>query len=115
MLKKMYVVKQKEEFNDIIKKGKFIKDNNFVIYYKDNNKGFDRYGVTVGTKLGNAVFRNKYKRKIRAIMYQNMNVNNKGRDHIVMFRQNGSSLSFNELSESFKNLKNKLGGKTNEK
>ena len=83
-MKKKDIVKSKIDFNKIIKTGKSVSNNCFVIYYKDNNIDHSRYGISVGTKLGNAVFRNKYKRKIRMIITTNKNVLEKeNKDYIV--------------------------------
>ena len=62
-MKKKDIVKNQRDFSKIIKTGKKVSNNSFVIYYKVNNIGHSRYVISVGTKLGNAVFRNKYKRR----------------------------------------------------
>ena len=36
-MKKINIVKENREFNDVIQTGKFIKNKYFVIYYKNNN------------------------------------------------------------------------------
>jgi len=104
MLKKDYIVKKKIEFNDIIKTGKVFKNKMFVIYYKDNNLEHDRFGITVGTKLGNAVFRNKYKRKVRAVVFEYMKNNQKKQDYIILLRKGATLVSFEELQNSFNKL-----------
>ena len=86
-MKKKDIVKSKIDFNKIIKTGKSVSNNCFVIYYTDNNIDHSRYGISVGTKLGNAVFRNKYKRKIRMIITTNKNVLEKeNKDYISDFK-----------------------------
>ena len=65
-MKKKYIVKTREEFNCLIKTGICSKNKYFVIYHLPNNKSYDRFGISVGKKIGNAVTRNKYKRKIRS-------------------------------------------------
>ena len=65
---KLYIVKTKRQFEDIITTGKCYKNKYFVIYNKDNNLKYDRFGISVTKKLGNAVFRNRYKRIIRSIV-----------------------------------------------
>ena len=41
-MKKLYIVKKKEDFNTIIKKFPMIKNKYFVIYYRKNNLKYDR-------------------------------------------------------------------------
>ena len=107
MLKKIYIVKKKEQFNDIIRTGKVIKNREFVLYYKENHLDFDRFGISVGTKLGNAVFRNEYKRKIRAIIYQNKRNkqnNQKNKDFIIILRSSAKNATYQELNSSYNEL-----------
>ena len=108
-MKKKDIVKSKLDFNKIIKKGKSISNSSFVIYYMDNDIGHSRYGISVGTKLGNAVFRNKYKRKIRMIITNNKSIlEQKEKDFIVIFRKAGISLEHKTLEKKFVELANCL-------
>ena len=108
-MKKNEVVKSKIDFNKIIKTGKSINNDSFVIYYKDNEIGYSRYGISVGTKLGNAVFRNKYKRKIRMIINNNKNIlKEHQKDFIILFRKAGTNLEHKKLEKKFIELINKL-------
>ena len=67
-MRKLYIVKTAKEFNDIIKNGICLKNKYYIIHYKSNDLKYDRFGISVSKKLGNAVFRNKYKRKLRTII-----------------------------------------------
>lgn len=107
-MKKLYVVKTSREFNEIIANKKYLKNNDLVIYYKPNNKKYDRYGITVGTKLGNAVFRNKYKRKLKAIIDNNKKDYVFKRDYIIMLRKGAIDKSYQDLEKSYLQLINKL-------
>ena len=73
-MKKKYIVKNSRDFEKIIKEGKCKKNQSFIIHSKQNELEYDKYGISVSKKLGNAVFRNKYKRKIRAIIDNYKNV-----------------------------------------
>ena len=108
-MKKKDIVKSRIDFNKIIQTGKKVSNECFAIYYKDNNISKCRYGVSVGTKLGNAVFRNKYKRKIRMIITTNMNLLNKeNKDIIIIFRQSGIDKAYQELDNKYINLIEKI-------
>jgi ribonuclease P protein component len=99
-MKKKNIVKTKEEFNNLINGGLSKKNKYYVIYYKENNKGYDRFGISVGKKIGNAVIRNKYKRKIRSIIdiYRKSYVNS--RDYIIILRSSALSITFDEMKEN---------------
>ena len=86
-MKKSYVVKKAWEFDEIINKGICKKNKSFVIHSLKNNLPFDKYGISVSKKLGNAVFRNKYKRKIRAILDANKNVFQNDTDYIIIMKK----------------------------
>lgn len=108
-MKKKEIVKSKIDFNKIIKSGKKISNDYFAIYYMDNNNAISRYGISVGTKLGNAVFRNKYKRKIRMIITTNKNILiNEKKDLIILFRKRAIDKPFKNLEEKYIELANKI-------
>lgn len=100
-MRKLYVVKKNYQFDEIIKKGNCIKNKYYVVYHKDNNLPYDRYGISVSKKLGNAVFRNKYKRKIRSIIdnYRKLYINSK--DYIIIIRKEAIDKSFHTLEKEF--------------
>ena len=96
-MRKAYVVKNSYEFNDLIKTGKSLKNKYFVVYYKNNKLGYDRFGISVGKKIGKAFFRNKYKRRIRNILdiYKKDYINSL--DYIIILRSRALTLDFKEL------------------
>ena len=78
-MRKLYIVKNNNEFENIIMNGNCIKNKYYIIHSLPNKLPYDRFGISVSKKLGNAVFRNKYKRKLRAIIdnYKKNYINNK--------------------------------------
>ena len=105
-MKKLYIVKNNYQFEEIIKKGKCKKNKYYVIYSKDNELPYSRFGISVSKKLGNAVFRNKYKRKIRSIIdnYRKLYINSK--DYIIIIRKGAIDKSFDLLEKEFIALMN---------
>lgn len=84
-MNKKYILSNKQLFNDVIKKGKMVKNNVYVIYFLPH---FEiKIGITIGTKLGKAHFRNYHKRIIRSICYQNINKIKPG--YFVIIGRNG--------------------------
>ena len=107
-MKKEEVVKKTREFDYIIKKGQCKKNNEFVIYYIDNEKEYNRFGISVSKKIGNAVTRNYYKRVIRNICDKSKNLYSKGKDYIIIMRKGLISLEFSEAQKSFNDLLEKI-------
>jgi len=103
-LKKKYIIKQNKEFEKIMKNGKCKKNRSFTIFSLENNNPYDKYGISVSKKLGNAVFRNKYKRKIRSIIdnYKKNYIN--GKDYIIILRRGALDRTFQELEKDYIDL-----------
>lgn len=106
-MKKINVLKNNRDFNRIIKTYKGHKYKDFVIYIERTNEEIPHFGISVGKKIGNAVTRNKYKRRIRAIIdkknYQ------KGINCIIILRKSILEREYieieNALLKAFKDLK----------
>ena len=98
-IRKYEIVQKNQEFNSIIKTGKYKKNNFFVLYYIDNNFDYPRFGITLPTKIGNAVTRNKLKRQLRAIIDKNKLLFKSGKDYIIIIRTNAIDLKFYEMEE----------------
>lgn len=103
-MKKKNIVKTKEEFNMIIKSGICNKNKYFVVYSMKNEKKYDCFGISVGKKIGNAVVRNKYKRKIRSIVdiYRKDYINSQ--DYIIILRSSCLSIPFDEMKNNLISL-----------
>ena len=89
-MKKLYIVKNQYDFDRIINKNNSIKNKSFIIYKENNNLPYSRFGISVGKKLGNAVYRNKMKRKIRAII-----------DHLRKYAKDNT---YSELNKALEEL-----------
>lgn len=63
------ILKDNRNFLALYKKGRYIASKYTVIYVMPNNRPYNRFGITAGKKIGNAVCRNRAKRLIR-LAYQ---------------------------------------------
>lgn len=103
-MKKQNIVKNNYEFNNIIQKGKYKKNKYFIIYFIESNLDKYRFGISVGKKIGNAVIRNKYKRKIRSIVDNNKKYYQKNSDYIIIMRKACLDASFDEMEKKYISL-----------
>lgn len=103
-MKNKYIVKDKREFNNIIKNNKFIKNNFFILYMKENNLNYNRFGIAISKKLGNAVFRNKIKRRIRNLIKENILLFSKSYDYIIMIRRGKDNYNYQILKKELQSL-----------
>ena len=103
-MKKKYIVKENKDFEKIINEGKLRKNRSFLVYSLDNNLTYNKYGISVSKKLGNAVFRNKYKRKIRSIIDNLKKDYNIGKNYIIITRKGALDKNYQELKNDLSNL-----------
>lgn len=103
-MKKKFIVKENKEFQNIINNGICKKNKSFVIYSLENELSYNKYGISVSKKNGNAVFRNKYKRKIRSIIDNCKKDYNNGKDYIIILRRGAIGKSFEELKKDYLQL-----------
>ena len=60
-------VKENGDFRRIYRRGRSAVSGGVVVYCLKNRKGMSRLGVTVSTKLGHAVVRNRVRRRLREL------------------------------------------------
>lgn len=112
-MRKFEVVKKNDEFNDIIKSGKYLRNHFYNIYYKDGNSDYPKFGLAVSKKFGTAVERNKIKRQLRTLIDHNKNLFSKRHNYIIMVRGGVKDLTYQEMEIQLVQLLEK--GKFNEK
>lgn len=103
-MKRIEMIKDKNQFNNIIRHGKFNKDKNFVIYYTDNVSSKSKFGIAIKKSIGSAVIRNRLKRQTRSIVDNNRNLFKNSKDYIIMIRDGCLKCSFNDMNESLINI-----------
>lgn len=103
-MKKYEIIKDKREFDNIIHNSPYSKNKYYVIYNKERENKFSRFGIAVGKKIGNAVTRNRVKRQIRAIIDNNKNLFQNSKDYIIIVKKTFLDLSFSEMEKELKSL-----------
>lgn len=101
-MKKQNIIKSSDDFNKILKyKNQFCSKYAYLYIY--NNENNYRFGICVSKKIGNAVVRNKYKRRIKDIIDKSgLLFHNK--DYIIILKQKVKEASYKELKEDILNL-----------
>lgn len=101
-------VKENYEFRRIYRKGKSAVSPQLVIYCQRNRRGQSRLGVSVSTKLGCAVVRNRVRRRIREIYRLNKAKMLPGYDLIVVARVRAVETDYQKLDRTYLRLLEQL-------
>lgn len=101
-------VKENYEFRRIYRKGKSAVSPQLVIYCQRNRRGHSRLGVSVSTKLGCAVVRNRVRRHIREIYRLNKAKILPGYDLIVVARVRAVETDYQKLDRTYLRLLEQL-------
>ena len=96
-MKKINIVKKKADFNRIIKKRQVINSRFFIINSEKSDN--TRFGITFTKHIGNAVTRNKLKRRIKSIIDNNRNSYSKNRNYIIIAKKDVVNLKYSELEQ----------------
>ncbi len=100
---------QNHEFRRIYAKGRSAATPLVVLYCRRNGSGLNRYGITVGTKLGKAVVRNRIRRRLREIYRLHEAAFSAGWDIVAVARSRAVEADYAELEKYFLRAADRLG------
>ena len=92
-MRKNYRVKSEKDFNAIFKRGQSFANRKFVVYM------LEKVGISVSKKLGNAVVRNRIKRKIRHVLMQHQKQLVQA-DFVVIARKGVEQLDYHQVEQN---------------
>ena len=99
-IKKEYRIKKEKEIDKVFKAKKSVGNKFFVIYQiKNDETNHFRFALSIGKKYGNAVSRNKIKRRIREIIRLNLNLL-KNKDYVLVVKPTARNLNFEEIEKN---------------
>lgn len=98
-------IKANDDFATTIKKGRTQRDQSYVIHYNTNSLNYTRVGISVSSKLGNAVVRNHIKRQIRSMCDELIDYN-QSLDIVIVAKQGFLTNSYNDNKTSLNKLLN---------
>lgn len=114
-MKKINIIKESKEFDNIIHTSRYIKNDHYIIYYKEAKEKYYRFGVSVGKKFSlKAVIRNKYKRRIKSIIDNNKNYYSNNKDYIIILKRGCLESTYQDLEKSFVNIMKQIKDKGEE-
>lgn len=101
-------MKENHVFRRLYQKGKTAADSRLALYVRQNGRRENRLGLTVSTKLGHAVVRNRIRRRLREIYRLNEDRFLSGYDIVVVARVKAVHSRYADLDKQFLRLANKL-------
>ncbi len=99
-MEKKYRIRKNMEFKEIYKDGKNYWNRNLILYVRRNDLKETRVGYTITKKIGNAVIRNKIRRRMKEIYRSNFHNVKEGYDLIFIAKKNVINIPFKELEGS---------------
>ena len=102
-------IKKNHEFRRLYQKGKSAVSPCLAVYCRRSRRPGNRLGLTVGTKLGKAVVRNRVRRRLREAYRVNEDRFASGWDIVVVARVKAAHVPYRELERSLLRLADKLG------
>ena len=102
-------LKENHLFRRAYHRGRSAADSRLALYVRGNGQKGSRLGLTVSTKVGCAVVRNRVRRRLREIYRLNEDRLAGGRDVVVVARVRAASSDYRQLEKSFLRLSDKLG------
>lgn len=99
-------IKASNDFALAIKKGRAQRNQSYVIHYRPNEFNYVRVGISVSSKLGNAVVRNLVKRQIRSMCDSLIDYNSQSLDIVIVAKANFLNRSYDDNKQSLKELFN---------
>lgn len=102
-------LKKNVEFQRVYSARCITGNKTFTLFIRKNNLDYARVGFTITKKVGNAVTRNKFKRRLRDIYRVNYNKLKPGYDYVFVLKKEAVNLSYNDLENSFLHVLRKVG------
>ena len=106
-MKKSKIIKKSEEYTNIINTGNVVKNKYFSIFYKKNEE--KKYGISIPTKTGKAVVRNKIKRRVKNIIDKNENYIQNNYYYVIITKRTILDITYEEMAKNLIDLFNKIG------
>ncbi len=103
MLKNKNRLKKRKDFAYIYRKGERYFCDDLTLFYVKSRFKNARFGISVSNKVGNAVVRNKIKRRLRAILSQYTNKITY-KSLIISVKPEIVDKDFNDIQERIKKL-----------
>lgn len=102
-MEKIQRLRKSSDFRRVYNRGKSKATYNLVLYYYFNKNNVNRVGFSISKKVGNAVVRNKIRRRLKEIIRLKKNLK-LGYDIVIIARKPVVNLDYSGLERDLNNL-----------
>jgi ribonuclease P protein component len=95
---------RRAEYESVYRNGKRRSSPQFVIFFRPNEAGCNRFGISVKKALGGAVVRNRIRRRIREILRLHTSEISPAWDIVIHPRASVARKDFSQLATEFVGL-----------
>ncbi len=108
-MKASVTLKENRDFQRLYRRGRSMGSATLVLYARANRLGRNRLGITTGAKLGNAVTRNKMRRRVREILRLHAAELRQGYDLVAVVRHSAVERDYWKMNRDFLRCAGRLG------
>lgn len=94
-------LKKDQDFKSVYRNRKTYGNRNFTLYIRPNHTNQVRIGFSISKKVGNAVVRNRIKRRLKMLYRDHCKELKPGYDLVLVVKNNVADLSFPQLKSAF--------------
>ena len=98
-MKKINIIKKSDEFSSIIKKRNGVSHKYFILNIENNDSNIPKFGITFVKHIGNAVTRNKLKRRTKSIIDNNKNIYQDNKKYIIIIKKDAVDITYQEMEK----------------
>jgi ribonuclease P protein component len=99
-MKRLYRLRRNRDFQQVRRSGKYYASPLVVLAFLQNELNHSRFGFVVSKRSGNAVRRNKIKRRMREVIRQFIPRIKPGFDLVFVARQPIRQANYNQIQQS---------------
>ena len=107
-MKRSVTIKENYEFRRLYSKGNSAVTPSVVVYCRKNGRTHNRLGVTVSTKIGHAVVRNRARRRLRELFRLSQGEMLQGYDVLLVARGKTARIPHRYLKRDYETAMQKL-------
>ena len=97
-------IKKNSEYKKVYNSGRAVANRFFVIFAIKNSLKINRFGFSVGKKVGNAVVRNRVRRVLKEICRLNPEIFTIGYDYVILARKDAVTQNYEQSKNHISKL-----------